>query len=251
MPDLIREALATPGLGWLMAAVFVAGLVRGFAGFGSAMIIMSVASSVLSPIAALTFLVLAEIPGPLPNLPAALRDGRPRDAGRMLIGAALLLPVGLWFASTIDAETFSWMISGVVSLLLGLSIWGWRFHGHLSRPLTVAVGGLGGFLGGIAGIPGPPVIMFYISSALPAMVIRANLLLYLLGIDLVFIPVLLALGEFQPAAAVLGLIAAVPNVIANMLGAKLFNPQSEARFRSIAYVVIAMSVVVGLPLWRG
>ena len=36
-------------------------LVRGFAGFGSGMIIMAAASSVLSPFAALAFLVVATV----------------------------------------------------------------------------------------------------------------------------------------------------------------------------------------------
>jgi uncharacterized membrane protein YfcA len=250
MPDFLSEALATPGLGWLMGAVFVAGVVRGFSGFGSAMIIMSVASSFLSPIAAITFLVLAEIPGPLPNLPSAMRNGRPKDAGRLLIGAALALPIGLWCASQIEPRAFSWMITAVVTGLLLISIWGWRYHGQITSGLTTVVGGLGGFTGGIAGIPGPPVIMFYISTPLPAMTIRANLLLYLLGIDLLFVPVLYLMGHLYVPAIVLGLLAAVPNVIGNILGARLFDPQAEKRFRTIAYLVIAASVIVGLPIWK-
>ena len=79
MPDWLGPALDVPGLGWLIIAVCVAGLVRGFAGFGSAMIIMPVASSVLSPVEAVIFLITAELIGPLPNAPAAWRDGAPRD----------------------------------------------------------------------------------------------------------------------------------------------------------------------------
>ena len=42
MPDWASEVLAIDGLSWLLLAVCVAGTVRGFAGFGSAMIIMPV-----------------------------------------------------------------------------------------------------------------------------------------------------------------------------------------------------------------
>ena len=63
MPDLIGAALAVPGIWWLVGAIVAAGLVRGFSGFGSAMIIMPAASSVLEPFAALTFLVVVEFWG--------------------------------------------------------------------------------------------------------------------------------------------------------------------------------------------
>lgn len=64
MPETISAALALPGLSWLAVAIIAAGLVRGFAGFGSGMIIMAAASSVLSPFAALAFLVVVEFWGP-------------------------------------------------------------------------------------------------------------------------------------------------------------------------------------------
>ena len=53
MPDLLAQALAQPGLGWLFAAALVAGVVRGFSGFGTAMAFMPVAGAILSPFAAL------------------------------------------------------------------------------------------------------------------------------------------------------------------------------------------------------
>lgn len=251
MPDVLLDAFQTEGLIWLILAVFVAGLVRGFAGFGSAMIIMPVASSVLSPVEAVIFLVAAELLGPLPNLPSALRDGAPRDVGILMIGAVLALPVGIWCLSVIDPQVFGWMISFVVLALLALLITGWRYKGELSRPLTVGTGGLGGFMTGFAGIPGPPVIMLYMASQLPIAVIRANFLLYLLAIDLVLFPVLWLSGLMVWKIALLGLLVGVPNVMANMIGARLFDPRAEVLFRRVAYIVIGLSAIIGLPIWKG
>ena len=126
MPDALMAALQTDGLALLALAVVIAGLVRGFAGFGSAMIIMPVASSVLPPIEAVIFLVAAELVGPLPNAPAALRAGRPREVGRLVLGAALALPVGLWVLSLIEPTAFGWIISGIVLTLLALLLTGGR-----------------------------------------------------------------------------------------------------------------------------
>lgn len=251
MPDTIQLALSMDGLIWLVLAVFIAGLVRGFAGFGSAMIIMPVATSILPPIEAVIFLVAAELLGPLPNLPAAWRDGRPRDVCILMVGAVIALPIGILCLSLINPQIFGWIISAAVIVLLILTMSGWRYKGILTRGLTILSGALGGFMTGFAGIPGPPVIMLYMASQLPIGIIRANFLLYLLAIDLFLFLVLSLSGLMVWKIALLGLLVGIPNLIANVIGARLFDPQAEQVFRNVAYVVIACSVIIGLPLWKG
>ncbi|MEM6305621.1 MAG: sulfite exporter TauE/SafE family protein [Pseudomonadota bacterium] len=251
MPDILAQAFQTEGLIWLVLAVAVAGLVRGFSGFGSAMIIMPAAAAVLSPVEAVIFLSMVELLGPLPNLRAALRDGAPREVGLLVLGAVLALPPGLWWLTRVDPTVFGWAVSLIVLGLLALLMTGWRYRGKLTRPLTVGTGALGGFMTGFSGIPGPPVIMLYMASTLPIKVIRANFLLYLLGIDLILIPMLLAAGLMAWDIVVLGLLVGLVNVSANWLGAKLFDPKAEQVFRAVAYMIIAASALLGLPIWRG
>ncbi|WP_187431242.1 hypothetical protein ROLI_027990 [Roseobacter fucihabitans] len=250
MLEALAGVFETDGLLWLMMGVVAAGLVRGFAGFGSGMIIMPVASAVLSPVAAVTFMMMAELLGPLPNLPAAWREGAPRDVARLMIGAVITVPIGILCLSVMDANFFGWVVSISVGILLALLMTGWRYKGELTPKLTVVTGGLGGFMGGFAGVPGPPVIMLYMSSRLPIAVIRANFLLYLLAIDVVMIAVFFVLDLFVWKIALLGLMAGIPNVIANMIGARLFNPNAEVIFRRVAYLVIALSAIIGLPIWK-
>jgi uncharacterized protein len=251
MGDMISTALQTDGLVWLVLVVSVAGLVRGFAGFGSAMIIMPIASSILSPVEAVIFVTAAELTGPLPNLPAALRMGQPREVGQLALGAVLALPVGLWVLVQVAPATFGWIVSGIVGLVLVLLLSGWRYRGRMGRPLMVATGGLGGFLTGAAGLPGPPVILLYMASSQSIARIRANIMLYLLAIDLLVFGMLWGQGLLLWPIVVLGLLAAIPNLIANYLGGLLFDPRAEATFRFVAYLVIAASVLLGLPIWKG
>ena len=251
MPETLASLWAIDGLYWLILAVVVAGIVRGFSGFGSAMIIMPVASSVLSPVEAVIFLVACEMLGPLPNLPAAWRDGAPRDVGLLMIGVVIALPVGLWCLSRMDPVMFGWLISAIVIVLLILIVSGWRYGGELTPGLTVATGGLGGFMTGFSGIPGPPVIMLYMASRLPIGTIRANFLLYLLAIDVVLFPLMWALGMMVWKIALLGLLIGVPNLVGNMIGARAFDPTAEKTFRTVAYIVIGCSAILGLPIWKG
>lgn len=251
MPDTVLAALQTEGLIWLLVAVCVAGLVRGFAGFGSGMIIMPAASSVLSPVDALIFMTAAELLGPLPNLRAAWRVSVRRDVALLVLGVLLGLPAGLWALSHVSPAVFGWTVSVVVLFLLALMVTGWRYRGVLTRRLTVGAGLTGGFLTGIAGIAGPPVIMLYMASRLPIAIIRANFLLYLLAVDALLFALLWSAGAMNWAIVALGLIFGLPNILANYLGGLLFNPGAERVFRVVAYIVIGISAIVGLPLWKG
>ncbi|KEJ90105.1 sulfite exporter TauE/SafE family protein [Sulfitobacter donghicola] len=251
MPDIVSSVFATEGLIWLIIAVCVAGVVRGFAGFGSAMIIMPVASSVLPPVEAVVFLVAAEIIGPIPNAPAAWREGTPKDVGRLILGAVIGLPIGIWLLSGMDETQFGWIVSIAVITLLALTVSGWRLKGALTHRLTVAAGTLGGFMMGVVGLPGPPVIMLYMASKLPIAVIRANFLLYLTALDILLFGMLWFMGLLSGPIVILGLMIGIPNMIANVIGARLFDPSAEKVFRNVAYLVIAVSAIVGLPLWKG
>lgn len=249
MPDLVIAALALPGLQWLALAIVAAGLVRGFAGFGSAMIIMPVASSVLDPFAALAFLTVVEFWGPLPNFREAWRTGQRADALRLLGGALVGLPLGLWGLSLLEPSVFGWGVSILVLVLLAFLVSGWRYHGPVGPRTIVGVGSLGGFLGGVAGIPGPPVIMLYMASAKPIAVIRANFLLFLLGFDLLMLAIFSAMGLLDTLAIVVSLLLVPVYMIANTLGALFFDPAAEGLFRRVAYLVIAVSAISGLPIW--
>jgi uncharacterized membrane protein YfcA len=251
MLEAVQSALQTEGLIWLILAVLVAGVVRGFSGFGSAMIIMPVASSVLSPVEAVIFLVSAEVLGPLPNLPNSYRNGAPRDIGLMILGAALILPVGLWCLSIMEPTAFGWLISGIILALLVLMMTGWRYRGVLTRPIKFITGCLSGFMTGFAGIPGPPVIMLYMASTLPVKMIRANFNMYLVAVDVILFPTLWLTGQLQWSIVLLGLLAGIPYLAANVVGARLFNPDAERFFRLVAYGVIAAAALLGLPIWKG
>lgn len=247
--EIFAEALATEGFGLLLAAVFAAGLARGFTGFGTAMIYMPFAGTILSPLSALITIMVFDLFGPLPNVPRALRDGSPRDVGRLAVGALFGLPVGVYLIYRIDPDLFRWMISITSLLLLTLLISGWRFHRTLTKKMIFSTGVLGGFLGGISGLAGPPVILIYMASNKAVQTIRANILLYLLVTDILTLGVISISGiaTFKPVA--IGLLLTPAFLAANIIGGRLFNPQKEKMYRLFAYVLIAGAALFNLPLF--
>jgi uncharacterized membrane protein YfcA len=247
MPDFLATLLATDGLVWLVTAAFVAGLVRGFAGFGTAMIFLPAAAQFLTPFEALTVLIVKDLIGPLPNVPRAWRDGHPGDIARLGVGLVIAMPFGVWALTLVPVEVFRYGVSFVALALLVLLVMGFRYRGVLTKKLIYLTGGLGGLLGGSVGIPGPPVIMLYMASTHPPEVIRANNMIYLILADIVLLGLLVAFGEFVPGAIALGLLLALPYLLGNVAGGAIFRPGHERTYRAVAYAIILVSALNGLP----
>ncbi len=249
MPDALASALSTEGLWLLTLGALAAGLVRGFAGFGTAMVYLPVAAQVLPPFAALTTLIIKDLTAPLIHVPRALRDGHPGDVLRLGVGALLAVPLGIWVLSIVSAEVFRWSVSLTALTLLVLLLAGVRYRGRLTKPMIFGTGALGGFLGGAVGIPGPPVILLYVASTLPPSAIRANNTLYLILADVILLGVLAWNGYLVADAVVLGILMILPYLLGNWLGGRMFRPEAEHLYRRVAYLIIAGSAILGLPVW--
>ena len=249
MPETFAAALATEGLLFLAVGAFLAGIVRGFTGFGTAMVFMPIAAQFLGPFEALTAMLVMDLVAPLMHVPRALRDGQPKDVVRLGVGALLAVPMGVFLLTLVQPETFRWGVSVTSFVLLVLLISGVRYRGILTRKLIYIAGGFGGFFAGSVGLPGPPVIMLYMASTLPVSAVRANLMLYLILADLILVGVLWAGGLLVFAALAAGALMILPYLAGNWGGAALFRPQAEKIYRWVAYIIIACAAISGLPIW--
>ena len=249
MPEALSAALAFDGLGWLIAGTIFAGLARGFSGFGTALIFMPVAGQLMPPIWALTALVIMDVFGPIPNLPRAKRDGDMKEVAVLTVAMALTLPLGLMVLASLRPELFRYAVSILALLVPVLLLAGLRYRGRLNLPVLAGTGGLSGFLGGVVGVPGPPVILLYLASTRRAAQVRANILIYLFAFDIILIALLALQDRLEAVPVIIGLILAPPVILANMVGAAIFRPEKERLYRAAAYLMIAAAAISGLPLW--
>ena len=250
MPDALAEALGHPGLGWLIGAALLAGTVRGFAGFGTGLVFVPVAAQVLGPFETLLTIMVMDLFGPIPNLPRAWRTADRGDLARLLLGTALFLPLGLLLLGHVAPEIFQ-VTTGIVALaMVGCMIMGLRYTGRLGPGLVFGTGGIAGVLGGVSGIPGPPVILLYMASPNPAGVVRASTMIYLFSYDLLLGGVLAVKGLFALTPVLIGLLLALPNVLGNVLGGWLFRPGLEKAYRAVAYIIITASALSALRVWE-
>ncbi|SHG58467.1 sulfite exporter TauE/SafE family protein [Cognatishimia maritima] len=232
----------------LAGAAFLASLVRGFSGFGSGLIYVPIAAQVLTPFQTLTTMVIFDLLGPIPLIRPAFRDCDKQDLMRLLAGLVVALPIGLFTLTLVAPEVFRYAVSLIAFFMLVCLIFGLRYRGTLSPPLIYGTGGLSGFCQGVAGLPGPPVILLYMASTLPAQSIRANTFLFLFATDVVLLPMLAVFGRLDSSTILLGIALILPTLTGSLIGARIFNPRYEKIYRSVAYTVIALSALSGLPL---
>ena len=77
----------------------------------------------------------------------------------------------------------------------------------------------------------------------------APMLLFLLTFDAVFLFTIIVTGQIIAEAVAIGLAMAVPIMVRNILGARVFNPDREGVYRKLAFCIIAISAIQGLPLF--
>ena len=241
MPDL----LLVPVLICVAVAV-LAGVVRGFAGFGAAMILTPVFSAFYGPTVGVPVCLLVEFCISLPLLRKAWPLVDWRQIATLLVAAAVGVPVGVWILAWADPAPMRWAISGIVLGAVLLLASGWRYTGKPVVAGTLSAGVASGFLNGLAGMAGPPVAFYYLAGAGAAAAIRASFIVYFAAVDLVALLGLTARGLMTLQALLLAAIFVLPYIAGGLVGERLFKLASETFFRRLALVILAV-VAVAAP----
>jgi uncharacterized membrane protein YfcA len=247
----VPEFLADPRLIAILVVVGIAGVARGMSGFGTGMIVAPLAGALYSPHWALIILVVIDL---LPTIPLTIpcfRIARWREILPMIVGSFLTLPLGLYLLRVGDPTTLRWVISAAI-LACVVMLWsGWRYRGRRTDALSAGVGGVAGVLSGIAQIPGPPVLAYWLASDFPATVIRANLLVFFFLGEFVTIGNLAIAGMFVREPVLIAAVATPIYFAALMVGWRLFGLASDRTYRLVTYGLIVCAAILALPLWDG
>jgi len=249
MAEALGDALATPGFHWLVLVYLAAGLVRGFAGFGTALIIMPVASRLLPPAEAVAAMTLVDLVSWAAIVPRAWGHADRAEVGLLAAGAILAAPLGVALLAVLDPVPVRWVVAVAAGVTLLALVSGWRFHGRVRGAGLAGIGGAAGVLGGLTGLGGPPVILFYLAGPGKAVRIRANTILFLGLLDLGILANLALRDMISGRAPALALLLAGPYLLTLLVGQRLFTPSRERFFRLTAYAIIALAILSGLPLF--
>lgn len=242
MPDLLSFS-------FLIAAgvALVAGMVRGFAGFGAAMVMTPVFSALYGPAVGVALCLLLEIVVALPLLPRAVGMVNWRRIGLILAAAIVGAPLGNLALTAIAPEPMRWTISAIVLAAVAMLASGWRYHGKPHSAATLTAGVSSGFLNGLSGMAGPPIVFYYLAGNEPAAEVRANLTTYFVFVDLAAVAVFVARDLIGWSTFVQGAALAPAVIVGGLLGERLFPLASDVFYRRLALCLL-VAVAVGSVL---
>ena len=235
----------------IIAIVFITGIVRGFSGFGSGMIIGPSAAAFFSPITALVMLTILDAVPTITLVWGARKNVNWKEVVPVVIGYGGLVPVGVWLLKTGDPTALRWFIS--ISILIAVTIlWsGWKYTGPRNAATSFSFGGLGGFMGAAAALPGPAVLVYWLASSAKAITVRANMIYYLFITDLLVIAGYIAGNIYTWEAILRGLICIPAYFVGIQIGTRFFSGSSDATYRRVAFVMILVAAITSLPVLDG
>jgi uncharacterized membrane protein YfcA len=235
----------------ICAIAFVSGLARGFSGFGSALIFMPLASSIVAPRLVAALLLIIDFIAAAPLIPNAWKQADRKATSIMVLGALVGVPIGTYFLSRLEPVTTRWIISAFVFALLLLLLSGWRYRGKDRASISVGIGGLSGFCSGLAQTGGPPIVGYWLGRPIASVTARANILLFFGASDFFSVVSYALTGLITADAIKFSFVVGPVYGIGVWFGALLFGRASEALFRAICYALIAAAVIFGLPALDG
>jgi len=236
---------------WAAGAAVLAGLVRGFSGFGAAMIFVPLASAIYEPKAAVILLFLVDATVTVPMLIPAFRRCSWREVAPLAIGATVTVPFGVYILTVARPDLLRWVIAAAILAAVTALSCGWRFRRVPNVPGTLAIGGAAGLTGGMASLSGPPIVLFWLGGQSDAPVVRANIIAFF-GLTTVVIGVSYWLNGLFTEDLLVRALALMPiYALALWAGATGFRLAPSPLYRMAALLICAVAAVLALPAWDG
>lgn len=228
-------------------AVTFSAYLRGVTGFGFGIAAVPLLSILLPPALAVPLVLMLQLFVSLGSLPSCVPIAHWRSIGVLSVGAVIGTPLGMAALALLPADAMRLAIAVLVCVAVFLlwsgSAWA-RMPGRLA---TMAIGVVSGLCNGTAAMPGPPVIIYYLSSPVEAAPARASMIIFFV---------------FSAAAATVAAVHAhlikAPDVVFTVLllpalaigstiGEWQFNRMGAKSYRTLALIsLLAIGVLVAV-----
>jgi len=223
----------------VLTGLFLAGLLRGFTGFGLALAAVPLLALILPPQQVVPVITTATILSGWAELSHRWRDADWRNVIWLAAAMAACTPIGFLALSLFRDNTVRLVIGLLVAGSVTALWWGVRLPANPSRPLTLAVGALSGVMNGLAAMAGPPVVLYFLAQNRDTRVMRANLIAFFTFTGLAAIIPLLLSGLANRDTTIWTMIG-LPGLLAGQyLGHKGFLRTQASTHRRVALSVLA------------
>lgn len=233
MLDTLQNHLQLSSSALLLAVLvmIVAGMVRGFSGFGLSALVMASLALLIPPIALIPICFLLEAFASAVMFRGGLADGNRQVVMALVIGYVAGMPLGLFATHTMTPE-ISRSAALILILFLALLQLNKTSPAFLTSRWGVYVAGvLAGVATGLASIGGMVVALYVLSLKAPTREVRASLVLFLMTSTVVSTFWLVGTGTLNMLAFTRAVFFAPFVIVGVLIGIWLFRPSLEPFYK--------------------
>lgn len=231
-----------------LLAALAAAFVRGVAGFGMAILLVPVLGLAIPPAEAV---VVANWLGLLIGLVGLKKilGASEKTAFQISALAVLATPLGVWLLAVTDPALARLLIALIALGSFVLVLLPKRPEHHAPSVLETGTTGItSGVLTGFAGMPGPPVVPYYLRREIPPLLARASMMTIFMATSIAGVASAWLLGVATVRESALALVLFPAVLIGNWLGHLAFGRITDAMWRTFTGAVLGISALAAL--WR-
>ena len=243
LESTLGVSTAELGLIWLVTAG--AAILRSFTGFGFALAAVPVYAFFLQPAEAVVLCASLALGIGLQTLPQYVKDLGVRQQWPVFLLALPGTLLGATLLRQLDADQFRLAI-GVVTIAASIALARLRPRARRrGRGLRPAVGLLSGLLNGAFAVPGPPIIIYSMSTEADPARSRAFMIGFFSFSSLLALGSFGLIGLLSVELAMLALAAYPAMWLGDKVGYRLFRTHAGARYRQVA---VATCLAIGVSI---
>jgi len=229
----------------VLAIVFAGGIVRGYTGFGSGLIMVPLFSLMWSPVDAVATTVAL---GQLSAMQLAFKTVNItnwREVSPMIVALVCVTPLGTVLLVSLDVDLTKKIIAGLVLFVTAISLRGWQYRGPRGKVPSFIAGAIASFINGVAAVGGPAIVLYLISMPDKPMIQRANIASVASLMGLAVLVFTLLSGEVSYDVLTHFIIFALPSIFSVWCGIKLFAILPGTAFRIIVlWILVGISIAI-------
>lgn len=235
----------------VLATILVAGLARAVTGFGFALLAVPLLSLHLSVPQAVALTIVLQVAMVPRDLLASWRRLDRDYLLRLLVWALPAIPLGQLTLLSVSADAARMVLAALVLTGVGMRAAPPPVAGLLRRMPVRVAGFLAGFMGGLAAMPGPPVVLHALSRPDAPERTRATLLLFFGALSICALPVLVQSGAADAGLGRLALIALPVLLLADSLGRRLSGYISVPAYQGLSAGLLCLAACLAVyPVLR-
>ena len=230
----------------IIIVIIFSGFIRGFLGFGSGLITIPILSFIYSPIFAVVFNIIIEIPTTIYLTFIGIKNCKFKEISPMFISMMLTIPIGTIFLISFDEQIIKILMSILVILFVLLIASGWRLKSTITKYVLIIGGTASGLMQGSTGMGGPPFATILLSKGDSDQITRGNILIMSSGIVISTVISMYFFNLFSFELIFTGMVASPIYIIASYTGSLFFNSSGKKYFRNMSLFALGIIGLVTL-----